>query len=282
MNNPVALLYGHDTANDAGMTGQDRSSDQPSQNGPVDAQRGSSPSVSFTEDAMSQLGVHARSSSPAKRSAAEFEEQEEADHSTQKNTPTSTALLRKKSVSQHVSPMPSRFKPLNGDVGQSDAMMIDGEDAVSEQQSNGASISPSQNGSNRTSTPPTSTSAQSAEQEISDSVEQSSTKSLPSFDDQIQTITDMTNREPPVEGAKGFALSRRWTTRVQSRTTQGLMEGHDKSLREGEIGPVDNSDIAHNGMSLKTFLDGMTNLLLLRQSLWRPQVGIWRALHPAS
>lgn len=70
---------------------------------------------------------------------------------------------------------------------------------------------------------------------------------VPNIDEQVSTITQITNKTGVKENTKYFVVAASWLTRVVSRTTQGQHEGHDKEFREGEIGPIDNSSIVRNG-----------------------------------
>lgn len=65
----------------------------------------------------------------------------------------------------------------------------------------------------------------------------------PSLDEQVVTVTRLM-MEPPSEKAKGYVTSAAWLNRVLSRSTKGpARDKIDKSASEGEIGPVDNSDL---------------------------------------
>lgn len=66
---------------------------------------------------------------------------------------------------------------------------------------------------------------------------------VPSLDDQVREVMQLL--QTPIEhGDRGSVVSSRWLQKVMSRTTehQNSTE-YPKSAREGEIGPVDNSDI---------------------------------------
>lgn len=69
----------------------------------------------------------------------------------------------------------------------------------------------------------------------------SSTQDIPSIDDQVAQVT-LAMAQPLQEKQKGFLLSMSWMKRVLSRSsTHG--DKAEKAATEGEIGPVDNSDI---------------------------------------
>ncbi|KIX05822.1 uncharacterized protein Z518_03794 [Rhinocladiella mackenziei CBS 650.93] len=68
--------------------------------------------------------------------------------------------------------------------------------------------------------------------------------SIPSIDEQIVKITQLAQRELQ-DGQKGYLISTKWLQRVQARGSHSGETGKiDKSATEGEIGPVDNSDLA--------------------------------------
>ena len=69
----------------------------------------------------------------------------------------------------------------------------------------------------------------------------------PTIDDQVENVKDLALNMQMTEGLKGFLVSSTWFTRLVSRTTQGLQEGHAKGFREGEIGPIDNKDLVPSG-----------------------------------
>jgi hypothetical protein len=72
------------------------------------------------------------------------------------------------------------------------------------------------------------------------------TTDVPSLDEQVAKITQLCTGTPKA-GDKGYLVATEWLQRVQSRTTDGLHGDFGKHLREGEIGPVDNSSIVSNG-----------------------------------
>lgn len=64
---------------------------------------------------------------------------------------------------------------------------------------------------------------------------------LPSIDDQIGQVMQLTNR-PLQEGQKGFVIASSWLGRVLSRgTTPEIVSRYGKEAAEGPVGPVDNS-----------------------------------------
>lgn len=67
---------------------------------------------------------------------------------------------------------------------------------------------------------------------------------LPSLDDQVATVLEMHHR-PLTDGQEGYVVSERWLARVFARTTEnrGKPEQFDKAATEGEIGPIDNSNL---------------------------------------
>ncbi|KIW35381.1 uncharacterized protein PV07_02079 [Cladophialophora immunda] len=68
--------------------------------------------------------------------------------------------------------------------------------------------------------------------------------SIPPIDDQIAQVTALWQKELE-EGQKGYLISAKWFQKVQARGSLPADVGKiEKSATEGEIGPVDNSDIA--------------------------------------
>jgi ubiquitin carboxyl-terminal hydrolase 4/11/15 len=66
---------------------------------------------------------------------------------------------------------------------------------------------------------------------------------LPSIDEQVSEVTQL-SLKPLEHGDRGNVVSVRWLQRVRARTTEELSSTKfPKAAREGEIGPVDNSDI---------------------------------------
>ena len=74
---------------------------------------------------------------------------------------------------------------------------------------------------------------------------------LPSVDDQVAKVMALHTR-PLVERQEGYLLSTSWLARVLARTSDNIKhpEQFDKTALEGEIGPVDNSDLVAEGMLL--------------------------------
>ncbi len=67
---------------------------------------------------------------------------------------------------------------------------------------------------------------------------------LPSIDEQISQVTLLTQK-PLKDKQKGYAVSVRWLNRVRARGSTKVESGKmDKAATEGEIGPIDNSDLA--------------------------------------
>ncbi|KAI9723333.1 MAG: hypothetical protein M1812_001216 [Candelaria pacifica] len=66
---------------------------------------------------------------------------------------------------------------------------------------------------------------------------------LPPLDEQVAKVRSTCLR-PLRNGQIGFIVDSRWLTKVLSRSSEGMQDGsHDKSSREGAIGPVDNSQL---------------------------------------
>jgi ubiquitin carboxyl-terminal hydrolase 4/11 len=67
---------------------------------------------------------------------------------------------------------------------------------------------------------------------------------LPSIDEQVSKVT-LLAQTPLRDGQKGYAVSAKWLNRVRARSSMGTENRKlDKAATEGEIGPVDNSDLA--------------------------------------
>lgn len=65
----------------------------------------------------------------------------------------------------------------------------------------------------------------------------------PSVDDQVREVMELLQK-PIDHGDRGSVVSMRWLNKVMSRTTENQHStSFSKASREGEIGPVDNSDI---------------------------------------
>lgn len=66
---------------------------------------------------------------------------------------------------------------------------------------------------------------------------------LPSLDEQVKQVWELAQK-PLEHGDRGTVISSKWLHKVVSRTTENLHSTEfPKAAREGEIGPVDNSDI---------------------------------------
>lgn len=242
------------------MTGSDQPGERiTSDNDAGRLERSSSPSVSFAGNALGQLGIGARASSPAKRSASELEGSDDDSPDYIPGRAMVSNSSRKKSGSSIASPMASRFKAVNGNGEQQEQTMMDNDRATSASHSNYASdnTATSNQDTSSNSSPPTSHSGTSVEQGLADSAEHSKSKTLPSPDEQVRKIQQIYSETPIDVGTKGYLVSIRWIARVKARTSQADAE-HDKSLLEGEVGPVDNSDLADNGRHL-THLFNLAN-----------------------
>lgn len=68
--------------------------------------------------------------------------------------------------------------------------------------------------------------------------------SMPSIDEQIAQVTQLAQQELR-DGQKGYVVSQKWLRKVQARGSHAGEGGKiEKSATEGEIGPIDNSDLA--------------------------------------
>ncbi|KAB8349840.1 hypothetical protein FH972_023853 [Carpinus fangiana] len=179
-------------------------------NGDAPDQLSSPPSVS---DDVRRLGL-GRSSSPAKRSLSQRDEDDDHYDTVPRSPVNSDTTPTKLSHIQHVSPMPSRTKPIDQRPETRRVPSVDmlaGEKIVA------------------SSPPPLSTERQ----------------PLPTFDEQVMQVKKvwMEFNSSSAEGLEGHLISSAWLARVLSRTTDGADESFDKSAREGDIGPVDNRDL---------------------------------------
>jgi hypothetical protein len=65
-----------------------------------------------------------------------------------------------------------------------------------------------------------------------------------SIDEQVEMVHAEINNVTPAEGQVGYVVSRTWLGRVIARSKfSDEMGPFDKSCLEGDIGPVDNTDI---------------------------------------
>jgi ubiquitin carboxyl-terminal hydrolase 4/11 len=78
---------------------------------------------------------------------------------------------------------------------------------------------------------------------------------LPSIDEQVQRVLELAQKFPE-DKQKGYVLSYNWLNRVLARSSkEGGVKPVDKKFAEGEIGPVDNSDIILDTDPTNTFQD---------------------------
>lgn len=75
-----------------------------------------------------------------------------------------------------------------------------------------------------------------------------SAPNVPSIDDQVSKVIDLTIPQWMKEGQKGYLISYKWLAKVMSRSSDPAQASKyaskfGKEVREGEIGPVDNTDI---------------------------------------
>ena len=74
------------------------------------------------------------------------------------------------------------------------------------------------------------------------SIEAPSTRDIPPIDEQVQRVTHLASQDPR-DGQRGYIVSQIWLSRVQARSSIKPPR-FDKSAIEGDIGPVDNKDLA--------------------------------------
>lgn len=193
----------------------------------------------------------ARTSSPAKRArTAEASADQDDPKPEQMDVDNADKALAspQKTSSLQQSPLPSRFKPMNQERREARAVSVDmlaDERDPPTHQAASTSGSESALGSNAdtgtVSSPPTS-----METEGDSRLKATSADHL-SFDEQVQKVTALTMNMEMKVGQRGFLISAAWFNRVVSRTAQGMNENHPKSLREGQVGPVDNHDLIPSG-----------------------------------
>lgn len=187
-----------------------------------DMEKEPSSSPRSTTTGIRQLEIN-RSSSPAKRKL-------DGDHDTHSATgeeQDSSAPKRQKSPKdedQITSPLPSRHKPVPSiEINDQQLSNDDMADSVME---DAAAVS--QDG-------------------VEKVIGHGQTEEVPSLNDQVRLITRLVGEVKLEDGMKTYLVANSWLNRVVSRTTSGLHQTFDKDLREGEIGPVDNSSIVANG-----------------------------------
>ncbi|KAH0556058.1 hypothetical protein GP486_006003, partial [Trichoglossum hirsutum] len=72
-------------------------------------------------------------------------------------------------------------------------------------------------------------------------------RDLPTIDEQIGMVTELVQL-PLQDGQKGFVISKKWLQRVVARSSNKPKDDKvDKDATEGDIGPVDNSDLVAEG-----------------------------------
>lgn len=104
---------------------------------------------------------------------------------------------------------------------------------------------------------------------------------LPNIDEQVQRVREIIN-QPLREKQRGYIVSGKWLARVLARSTAGQKSSeYDKSCREGEVGPIDNSDLVSRGKLLS-----LMRLLVLSktagQCLGQPQCMYRHSWRPES
>lgn len=170
--------------------------------------------------------IGARSASPAKRSAADMEEVSNAQADQQKLNGGSAMQDGSSVDSDHV---------MSG--------MTPAEDAQTQETSvngTGSSVGESMDTSTTSFT-----SINSQSQEMSASHKEPYTTD--EIDEQVRRVQDMGSRQID-EGSRGVVISNTWLQRVLSRSTEGLRNNqYSKEAREGNVGPLDNSDIVPKG-----------------------------------
>ena len=168
-----------------------------------------------------------RSSSPAKRTLAESNGDDE-DHESASRDMELDSVKRQKSPKDNdeilQSPIPSRHKATPS-IELNNQRVVDTE--MSDESTHGVDA---------------------RQDDVEQIIGHGQTADVPSLDEQVAKITQLCSGTSKA-GEKGYLVATEWLQRVQSRTTEGLHGDFGKHLREGEIGPVDNSSIVSNGKS---------------------------------
>lgn len=87
----------------------------------------------------------------------------------------------------------------------------------------------------------------------------------PSVDEQVRQVLPMIQDLEMVEGLRAYIVPMTWLNKIRSRTSEGLKSAQfSKEAREGEIGPVDTSELVpSSAMSdLRELKDGFGNLVV--------------------
>lgn len=200
----------------------------------------------------------ARPASPAKRTRSQRDGDDEGlegnDLSIDRATKALQSPKRPSGLSQHVSPMPNRTKPLPKEVEmniQSGSNVSRTNAGIAGDGSNdsnsGTSAVDSHSGSNNeppaASSPPTS-------MDTDDDVP-TNNQSPPrpaSFDEQYQMVKKLIDETEQKEGLPGYLISMKWLERVIARTSLGSDHAM-KGVKDALVGPIDNRDLLVDGTS---------------------------------
>ncbi|KAF2400684.1 UCH-domain-containing protein [Trichodelitschia bisporula] len=172
-----------------------------------------------------------RSSSPAKRRASEMDDE----------APQSVANDAM-DVDTASSPAPARI------LRDASVDMLNGSASSSGTTANTPGTTDA-DGSSATSLPD-----QGVDREMEDVRPRAPDSQRPSYDEQIAIVLEDYSQRVPEEGDVGFAISGNWVSRVLARGSDGAAP-RDKSALEGEVGPVDNSDL----LGKKPWLSGLVD-----------------------
>lgn len=215
------------------MQGSNSRGSTPSRDGPAS----DGASVSFAASELRDLGIDARSSSPAKRLRTSKSNDDTNSESSDRMDLDEQQEDIASPAGHYVSPIPNRFKPINGPQYQRTHAVDMLTDEKTSSNTHSRSDTASESNAVPASSPPTSTEHDCDEQ----------SKDLPTLDKQVQTVIDIITNSLSEDGATGYIVSTPWLNRIRSRTTEGLHENYSKSLRDGDIGPIENSDILLKG-----------------------------------
>ena len=192
--------------------------------------------------------ARSRQSSPAKRprsqrdGTAEMAQGDEMEVDESSRSPT-----KKANVETHGSPLPSRFKTIDESATNHDEPLgqVRQDDQPRTTVAEVSSTSESHDGSSSTDATVVS-SAPTLVDNDTEALTKTEQTEPPSFERQYETVLSLTTGCQITEGFKGFVVSCRWLNRVVARTSKRQHEGWQKSVKEGDVGPVDNRDLVPN------------------------------------
>ncbi|KAK5137913.1 hypothetical protein LTR08_006682 [Meristemomyces frigidus] len=186
--------------------------------------------------------IGARSSSPAKRSAADMEDAGDVAHGAAQQTPqTRSASFAEAQEGEPTDDDEAMVNMTNG------AMSVNTQETVADSattSTDGTTTANTSASSLQSEEPP----PYSEDARWSKGSSMSSSAPVPSIDEQCEQVYGLAESEAIDEGTRGYVVSAKWLARVQSRSSEGLSSSDfAKESREGPVGPLDNSDIVPAG-----------------------------------